>query len=111
MREKLWGISGKLVRDKLNLAVEVADELHKSENDLVRILLEIDRNKFFIRVGFKSLSGFCHHGLHLSETQTQRIVTRVRRYEPTPNLRQQAEEASGGNLSKYDDNFYEVCLK
>ncbi|MGZ3727316.1 MAG: hypothetical protein ACXWQQ_16060 [Pseudobdellovibrio sp.] len=94
-RETLWGINGRLVRDKLNLAVEVADELHKAENDLVRILLEIDRNKFYIRVGFKSLSGFCHHALHLSETQAQRIVTRVRRYEPTPNLGKHAEEGIG----------------
>ena len=91
-REKLFGVNSKMVRDKLNLAVEVADELHKSENDLVGLLLEIDRKKFYIRAGFKSLSGFCHQALHLSETQTQRLVTQVRRYEPTPNLGQKSQE-------------------
>lgn len=85
-REKLRGISSHYIREKINRAVELADSVHAIEDELVRVLFEVDSAKLYIRVGFKSLSGFCHFALKLSETQTQRIVTRVRRYEPTPNL-------------------------
>ena len=90
--EKLRGISPKYIRSKINEAVELSEDIHKVEDKLVRVLFEIDSAQFYIRVGFKSLTGFCVHALNLTETQTQRVVTRVRRYEPIPNIGKRQEE-------------------
>ena len=81
----------KVARDKLNLAVDRADDLHQQEEGLVELLYEIDQNKFFVRFGYKSLRGFCIGGLKFSKTQSQRIVTKVRRYEPTSNVGRKKE--------------------
>ncbi|MBC7465161.1 MAG: hypothetical protein H7256_04155 [Bdellovibrio sp.] len=87
---KLFFQHPKLIRDQLNAATDLADHIHQQEKLLIQKLSEIDRNRFYVRYGFKSLSGFCTDGLKFSKTQTQRIVTQVRRYEPTSNIRPQA---------------------
>ncbi len=92
-KHKLFKLNPKLVRDTLNKAVEVADSIHKQELELVRLLGEIDQNRFFIRYGYKSLMGFCNHGLNFTETQSQRIVTRVRRSDPIPKIGKDGENA------------------
>lgn len=85
-RERLSHLHAKYVRDSLNAAVEKGDLIHQLENELVVMLKEIDSNRLYVRAGFKSLRGFCLQSLRFSKTQSQRIVTRVRRYEPTSNI-------------------------
>ena len=83
---KLFYQDAKTIRTTLNHAVQMASEINKKEQDLIQILYAIDQKKFYVRYGFNSLSGFCRFGLEFSRTQTQRIVTQVRRYEPTANI-------------------------
>ncbi len=84
--EKLKSQNSKIVRDSLNAAIDKADSIHQLENDLIDILKSIDIKRFYVRSGQKSLRGFCNHVLKFSATQSQRIVTLVRRSEPTPNI-------------------------
>ncbi len=79
MRHTLYKKDPRVVRATLNEAVEKADQLHSHERDLITLLREIDQNRFFVRYGYKSLRGFCNHGLKFTLTQSQRIVTEVRR--------------------------------
>lgn len=83
---KLFRKDPRLIRIQLNKAVELATCIHQVENDLVDLLYQIDQQRFYVRYGFKSLSGFCIHGLKFSKTQTQRIVTQVRRSIPMDNI-------------------------
>lgn len=76
----------KTVRDSLESAILKADQIHQQEKLLVVLLHEIDQRRYFTRYGFKSLTGFCLKGLQFSKTQSQRLVTAVRRYEPTDNI-------------------------
>ena len=69
-----------LDRDSLNRAVEVADRMQEYEQLLIEMLYEIDRNRYYVLYGFNSLLGFCNRALKLSRTQSQRIVTSVRRH-------------------------------
>jgi hypothetical protein len=78
--------NSKYVRDFLNSAVLKSDQIQTMERELVEKLYEIDQKRFFVRYGYKSLTAFCCRGLRFGETQTQRLVTQVRRYEPTPNI-------------------------
>ena len=75
-----------LARNTLNAAVEKADEIFRLEYELMMILYKVDQKKFFARYGYKSLMGFCHLGLKLTKTQSQRIITHVRRYDPMANI-------------------------
>ncbi|MEK6628182.1 MAG: hypothetical protein AABY53_06115 [Bdellovibrionota bacterium] len=70
----------KVVRDSLLRATEASDQIQELEKKLVLLLYEIDQKRFYVRFGYKSLKGFCIQGLKFSETQSQRIVTNVRRY-------------------------------
>lgn len=78
-RTKLSHHSPKLVRDTLNAAMAKAEEIHQKERELVDLLLTIDKNRFFVRYGFKSLRSFCIYCLNFGETQGQRIVAEVRK--------------------------------
>lgn len=84
-RHLLFYIDPKLVRDTLNDAVETADEMLLFEARLIEKLRLIDQKRYYVRYGFRSLTGFVRHYLRISKTQTQRIVTQVRRNEPTDN--------------------------
>jgi hypothetical protein len=75
-----------MVRDTLNSAVQTAEELHDKEAELVQKLHHIDQHRFYLRYGYKTLGRFCYHGLKFTKVQTQRILTLVRRYEPTVNI-------------------------
>lgn len=79
MRHTLYNQDPKFVRDSLNKAVEKADKIHDFERDLIILLKEIDQNRFYVRYGYNSLRGFCNFALKFSRTQSQRIVTEVRR--------------------------------
>ncbi len=94
-REKHFRISAGIVRGALNEAVDRADLIHDQENGLIKLLHEIDQKRFYVRYGFKSLMGFCNHGLRFSKTQSQRLVTRVRRYEPASNIGREGLQTAG----------------
>lgn len=83
---KLFYKNAKIIRDSLNEATDIADRMLEIEAILIQKLVLIDQEKYFVRYGYRSLSGFCKEALKLSRTQTQRIVTRVRRSEPTVNI-------------------------
>jgi hypothetical protein len=85
-RHKLFYKDSKTVRDSLNLAIEMAHVIHQNEKDLVEQLHRIDRERFYVRYGYKSLTGFCRESCGFSKTQAQRIVTRVRRFVPTDKI-------------------------
>ena len=72
------------VRSHLNEIVALADDIHAKEKLLIQKLSVADEKRIYVYFGFNSLTGFCHNGLLFSRTQTQRIVTQVRRYEPWP---------------------------
>lgn len=98
-------------RDSLNRAVDVADRMQEYEKLLIEMLYEIDRNRYYVRYGFNSLLGFCNRALNLSRTQSQRIVTSVRRHvgnpqraEPTSNI---GIEGSTSNFSKDPEAMYQ----
>jgi hypothetical protein len=82
-RHKLYNISPKHVRDTLNSAVALSDEIAKKESELISMLIQIDQNRLFLRYGFRSLRPFCVKALRISRTQAQRIVTEVRRTQTT----------------------------
>jgi hypothetical protein len=75
-----------LIRKLLNDSIEAADQVHAAEANLIKILCEIDKNRFYVRAGYKSLRGFCNKALRFSRLQSQRIATKVRRYEPVVNI-------------------------
>lgn len=86
-RPRHFKTDSKYVRDSLLRAVESADLIHENEKKLIDLLCEIDQQRFYVRFGYKSLMGFCNSGLKFTKTQSQRIVTIVRRSEPTSKLR------------------------
>lgn len=78
-RHKLFYIDAKLVRDSLNEVIGLSQDLQHQEYLLIEKLRVIDRRRFFVRYGYRSLRGFLVHCLYFSRTQAQRIVTEVRR--------------------------------
>lgn len=78
-RQRLYHHDPKIVRDLLNEATKTADVIHEAEHGLILLLDEIDRDRFYVRYGYKSLKGFCHQHLRFTRTQSQRIATLVRR--------------------------------
>ena len=74
------------IRKSLIQALELSDRIHELESELVHHLYKIDQQRTYVRIGYKSLRGFCTQGLKFGRTQSQRIVTRVRRNVPTVNI-------------------------
>ena len=98
-RHKLFLYDGIIVRNRLNEAIDLASEIHEKEQTLIRKLQHIDQRKFYLRYGYKSLSGFCIKDLKFSKTQTQRIVAQVRRYIPTDNIREKDAPTPGRRVT------------
>lgn len=82
-RNKLYDLAPKYVRDTLNSAVDLSEEISKKEHELILLLVQIDQSRLFLRYGFRSLRPFCIKALRISRTQSQRIVTEVRRRQST----------------------------
>lgn len=82
-RHKLWHFEPKLVRDTIHKACELADRLHDAEQELVKQLALIDKKRFFVRLGYRSLRTFCIHHLRFTRVQAQRIATQVRHLQST----------------------------
>jgi hypothetical protein len=87
-RHRLFIEDPKNVRDTLNQAYDLARSIQQKEKELTILLSHIDRQRFYVRYGFKSLMGFCNLGLKFSRTQSQRITSQVRRASPTENIGQ-----------------------
>lgn len=77
-KPRLFFQEPKTVRDTLNQAIDIADIIHRSEQDLVEILRVIDQKRYYVRYGYYSLMGFCVKGLKFTRTQGRRIATAVR---------------------------------
>lgn len=110
-RPKHHKVRNHLDRDSLNRAVDVADQMQEYEKLLIEMLYEIDRNRYYVLYGFNSLLGFCNRALNLSRTQSQRIVTSVRRHvgspqrtEPTVNF-----GIEGGRMENRDHKNNTIC--
>ncbi len=88
-RHRLYYHEPKDVRDALRAAHTKADEIHRLEAELIKMLTDIDRNHFFVRLGFRSLRPFLITWLKFSRTQAQRITTEVRRTQTTFDSEQQ----------------------
>ena len=99
-------------RDSLNRAVEVADRMQEYEKMLIEMLYEIDLHRYYVRYGFNSLLGFCNRALNLSRTQSQRIVTSVRRHVGN-NQRTEPTVNSGieGLISSYSEDREASCQR
>lgn len=82
-RHKLYHISPNYARETLNSAVTISDELAIKEKELISLLARIDKDRLFLRYGFRSLRPFCVKALRMSRIQAQRIVTESRRLQTT----------------------------
>jgi hypothetical protein len=78
-RPKFFGQDPHPHRDQYWALAAIADRMIEDEDELVRSLVPFDERRIFVRFGFKSLRTYCTTALRLSKTQSQRIVTRVRR--------------------------------
>lgn len=65
---RLFYEDAKEVRDNLNFASDIAEEIHRLEEKLIRELYSIDQRRFYVRYGYNSLSGFCRFGLKFTKT-------------------------------------------
>jgi len=80
-RHRLYKFEPRYVRAQLKNSLIIAREIHRLESELVQALREIDEHRFYVRLGFRSLRAYCFHWLRFTGTQSQRIVTNVRRFE------------------------------
>jgi hypothetical protein len=87
-RPRNFGLDPHPLRQINLLASETAEKIHALEDDLIKILHEMDQKRIYVRFGHKSLRGYCVNGLGFSRTQSQRIVTRIRRLETTVKIGQ-----------------------
>ena len=92
-KPKFFYFNQNLIRDELNSITDLADHILDLEKKLIQRLVCIDQNKFYVHYGYNLLSGFCRFGLLFSKTQTQRLVTQVRRIEPTDNFGKNSDHA------------------
>lgn len=99
-RHRLFHVEPKLVRKILRRASLYANEIHELESELIQILREIDQNRFFVRLGYKSLRTFCIHGLKFTHTQGQRLATEVRRNRTTFDIGQEDGIGQEDNMSE-----------
>jgi hypothetical protein len=81
-RSRLYYEDPKMIREHLNRAYELVQNIQQKENELTNLLYTIDQQRLYVVYGYKSLKGFCNFGLKLSRTQSQRITTQVRRTIP-----------------------------
>lgn len=88
-RHRLYHFHPQLLRNSLNRAKNLSEEIHRLEDELIQQLVLIDQDKFYVRYGHNSLRGFCIDGLNFTRTQSQRIATLVRRSEPVVNIEHQ----------------------
>ncbi len=85
-KRKNWDVHPKIIRKLNQEAIYWADNILAAEEELIPVLQEMDRRRYYVRFGYKSLRGYCTKALLLSEIQSQRIVTRVRRTIPSPKI-------------------------
>lgn len=78
-RHSLYKHEAKEVRETLNRAIEIAETARHLHCDLIQVLREIDQKRFYVRYGYRSLSGFCRRALRLSRLHAQSLVIEVRR--------------------------------
>jgi hypothetical protein len=78
-RKLLYHYEPKLVRSQIRTVSRLADYVRHLEHELIALLREFDRHRFYVGLGHRSLRSFCVGSLGFSRIQAQRIVTLVRR--------------------------------
>ena len=115
-RHRFYGIPYSSLREKLWIAVNEADDMRARESRLIRALYDIDEKRMYVLFGYKSLMGFCHKGLKFSKTQSQRLVTLVRRYQfgnETEKIPDESEEAIviENSSAAYEERFPDLMAQ
>lgn len=85
-KRRNWNVPTKIIRNLNQEAIYWAANILAAEVKLIPVLQEMDRNRYYVRFGYKSLRGYCTKALLLSESQSQRIVTQVRRTIPSSKI-------------------------
>ncbi len=65
---------------------ETSDQIIFTEAKLIELLFQLDQKRGYVWIGYNSMLGYCKGTLHLPKTQSQRLVTQVRRFEPRSNF-------------------------
>jgi hypothetical protein len=101
-RPRLFYFHAKHIRDTLREARATALQIHDLEKNLLNQLRYIDKNKFYVHFGFRTLSGYCKRNLRLTKTQCQRIVTLVRQGEKAITFEQHMKNLGNDVLFEED---------
>ncbi len=107
MTRQKFLINHRVPRNHLNEVIDLATAIQEQEAILIKKLVLIDNEKYYVWAGYNSLSGFCKFSLRFSKTQSQRIVTQVRRAEPTVNFGIEGDFAGGRNDDLTSDGISE----
>lgn len=77
---RLYFEEPRYVRERLRESRLLAEQIHNLEAQLVEKLELIDRKRLYVRLGFKSLRGFCNRGLKFTRRQSQSLESSVREH-------------------------------
>lgn len=105
MTRQKFLINHRVPRNHLNEVIDLATSIQEQEAILIKKLVLIDNEKYYVWAGYNSLSGFCKFSLRFSKTQSQRLVTQVRRTEPTVNFGIEGDFAGGENDDRTSDGI------
>ncbi len=92
-----YRIEPKFLRAAHKKAREMAREIHERERALVAYLYEIDYERLYNSLDFKALRPYINQHLKFSLTQSQRLATAVRRFDPVAHYAELEHKA--GTLS------------
>jgi hypothetical protein len=79
-RRKLRYDEPRDIRSAYKRTKAITSAIKKLELDLVCELAVIDKRRYYVRLGIKSLRGYCYKFLRFTRPQSQRLATLVRRY-------------------------------
>lgn len=80
-RRKLRFAEPRDIRSAYKRTKAITSAIKKLELDLVSELADIDKRRYYVRLGIKSLRGYCYKFLRFTRPQSQRLATLVRRHQ------------------------------
>ena len=69
-------------------ALKAASEFRQTEADLLSVIIEVDRDKVFRKMGYNSLYQYVHKRLKISESQTYAFISVARKSHQVPRLKE-----------------------
>lgn len=115
-RPRLFYEDLRFVRKCLRESRETAKKIHDLEFDLIVRLEYIDRRRYFVKMGFKSLRSYCERSLRFTRRQSQSLESAVREYRIAVNIGQMDKAlavrsmgragATGQNSMLCDENIF-----